>query len=60
MNLFDPALGQMHEFISGKSEEDIADILKDVFEENLNKDFMYKSKWSTLEIISTKMHLKSD
>ena len=60
MNLFDPMLGRLHKFIRGKSDEEIADVLKDVLEENINKDFIYKSKWSSLEVLSVKIHFKNE
>ena len=58
MNLFDPILGRLHQFIRGKSGEEISDVLKDILEENIKKDFIYKSQWSSLEVLSVKIHFK--
>ena len=60
MNLFDPILGRLHQFIRGESDEEISDVLKDVFEENIKKDFIYKSQWSSLEVLSVKIHFKHE
>ena len=56
MNLFDPMLERLHQAIGGKSDDEITDILKDVLEENINQDFIYKSNWKCLEVVSVKIH----
>ena len=35
---------------------EIIDVLKDVLEENLNEDFVYRSSWKCFELISAKIH----
>ena len=56
MNLFDPILGRLHRIIGGNSDDDITDVLKDALEENINEDFVYKSNWKCLEVVSAKIH----
>ena len=56
IRLFDPDLIRLHNIIGGQSLEDVSDVLKDTFEENLNTDFTFKTQWNSLEILSAKIH----
>ena len=60
IGITDASLFGLNEIISGDSEKCISNVLKDVFEENLNKDFPYKSQWNSLEVLSAKIHFENN
>ena len=62
MNLVDPMLGPLHPFLRGKSADpsEMTIALRDVLEENIKKDFLYKSNWSSIEVVSAKIHFKNE
>ena len=62
MSLVDPILGQLHQFLSGKLADpsEMTIVLRDVLEENIKKDFLYKSNWSSIEVVSAKIHFKNE
>ena len=60
MKLTDPMLSRFLPFLRGKPTEDLKVVLADVFEENIKKDFIYKSNWCSIEVLSAKIHFKSE
>lgn len=60
IGMTDASLLDLNEITRGGSDKCIADVLKDVFEENINKDFPYKSQWTSLEVLSAKIHFENN
>ena len=59
MNINDDVLKEINNIIRGTSPHKIADVVTDVFETNLNQDFIYQSDWSCLEVTAAKIHFEN-
>ena len=59
LKLSKPDLSALHEVINGKPGAKIAKALTDIYEENIEKDFVYKSQWQSLEVTAAKIHFEN-